>query len=74
MCHVLAMFQVKDNIWIILALTPGVFSAHYSIEYRSHFTRWHITVVGLIGATEQLMFVMAATITPYFAETSNSCF
>lgn len=74
MCHVCAMFQVKGNIWIILALTPGVFSAHYSIEYRSHFTKWHITVVGLLGATEQLVFVMAATLTPYFAENSNNLY
>ena len=68
MCHICALFQVKDNIWLILALTPGAFSAHYSIEYRSHFTKWHITVVGLLGATEQLIMVQSGTILPYFFE------
>ena len=31
MCHVCAMLTVKDDVWRILALTPGVMSAHYSI-------------------------------------------
>jgi hypothetical protein len=65
---------VKDNIWLILALTPGVFSAHYSIEYRSHFTKWHITVVGLIGATEQLVFLQLGTICNYFSVYSNDMY
>ena len=47
-----AMLTVKDDIWRILALTPGVMSAHYSIEYRTHFTGVHTLVVGFIGATE----------------------
>lgn len=62
MCHVCAMLTVKDDIWRILALTPGVMSAHYSIEYRTHFTGVHTLVVGFIGATEQLCIVMGVTL------------
>ena len=62
MCHVCAMLSVGDDIWRILAITPGVMSAHYSIEFRTHFTGVHTLVVGFIGATEQLCIVMAVTL------------
>ena len=52
-------------------ITPGVMSAHYSIEYRTHFTHMHQTVIGFIGATEQLLFVQAGTLACYFYPKSN---
>ena len=52
MCHACAMVAIGNDIWSILAITPGVMAAHYSIEYRTHFTGMHTTVVGFIGATE----------------------
>ena len=57
MIHVCASLQIGGDITKMLLITPGVMSAHYSIEYRTHFTNWHITTVGAIGATEQLFFV-----------------
>ena len=57
MIHVCATLMTGPSLLRILLLTPGVMSAHYSIEYRTHFTNWHITTVGAIGATEQLFFV-----------------
>lgn len=63
--------MVRDRIWMMMLLVPGVMSAHYSIEYRSHFTHWHITVIGLIGATEQLVFVQAGTLINCFFDESN---
>lgn len=74
MCHVCAMLTVKDDIWRILALTPGVMSAHYSIEYRTHFTGVHTLVVGFIGATEQLCIVMAVTLCSALLPGTNSFF
>lgn len=72
MCSVAAALRVEDNIWHIMAITPGVMSAHYSIEYRTHFTKWHMTVVGLIGATEQLIFVQSGMLFAFFAEKANA--
>ena len=57
MIHVCSTLLTGSDILRIILLTPGVMSAHYSIEYRTHFTNWHITTVGAIGATEQLFFV-----------------
>jgi hypothetical protein len=74
MCTCCACFQAGDNIWVILAMTPGIMSAHYSIEYRAHFTHWHMTVVGLIGATEQLIFVQIGMLVAFFAAGSNNVY
>ena len=52
MVHVCSCLRIHTDIWRILLITPGVFSAHYSIEYRTHFTSIHQTVIGFIGATE----------------------
>ena len=71
MCHVCSAAQLKGSVWRILLIAPGVMSAHYSIEYRTHFTNFHSTVVGAIGATEQLLFVQIATLVCYFAPSSN---
>ena len=54
-CQALLM---GDDVWRIMAIAPGVWIAHYSIEYRTHYTKWHIIVIGFIGATEQLIFQM----------------
>ena len=55
-------------------LTPGVMSAHYSIEYRTLFTKFHATVVGQIGATEQLIFIQLGVLACYFAEEGNAMY
>ena len=57
MLAICAILKVKSNIWAIMSIAPGCFSAHYSIEYRTHFTHFHATQVGMIGATEQLILV-----------------
>lgn len=71
MIHVCASLQIGGDITKMLLITPGVMSAHYSIEYRTHFTNWHITTVGAIGATEQLFFVQLGTLYAAFSEKSN---
>ena len=71
MCMACALLQTGGNIWIILAITPGVMAAHYSIEYRTHFTGVHYTVVGMIGATEQLCIFMTATLFCVFHPLNN---
>jgi ethanolaminephosphotransferase len=71
MCMACALLQTGGNIWIILAITPGVMAAHYSIEYRTHFTGIHYTVVGMIGATEQLCIFMTATLVTLFHPLNN---
>jgi len=74
MCHICAILTVKDNIWEILALTPGVYSAFYSIEYRTHVTGVRTMIIGFIGATEHLCIVMALTIWCALAPGTNSFF
>ena len=64
---VCATLQIND-ITRMMMIMPGVLSAHYSIEYRTHFTNFHSTVVGLIGATEQLIFIQIGLLTPLFFE------
>jgi len=71
MLHVCSTVSIGDNIWKILLITPGVMSAHYSIEYRTHFTNWHITTVGSIGATEQLLFIQLGTLYCWWSAESN---
>lgn len=73
MCLVCALLQLNDDIWRILSITPGVMSAHYSIEYRSHFTGFHATVVGAIGATEQLCIIMGVILFLGTHEKTNDC-
>lgn len=60
------MFQIGGDIWRILALAPAVHAAHYSIEYRTHFTGMHMTVVGLLGATEHLITVLGTALVSTF--------
>ena len=69
--HVCAIFCLKNDIARILFLVPGIMSAHYSIEYRTHFTNFHNTVVGFIGATEQLIFIQFGTLLCFFLAESN---
>ena len=52
MIAVCSCLRINNDIVRILMITPGVMSAHYSIEYRTHFTHMHQTVIGFIGATE----------------------
>ena len=71
MVSVCSALRIGDDVWRILLITPGVFSAHYSIEYRTHFTSMHQTVIGFIGATEQLVFVMIPTLACFCTKDSN---
>lgn len=66
-----SILHLGDDITRILLLAPGVMSAHYSIEYRTHFTKMHQTVIGFIGATEQLLFVQVPTLAAYFLVESS---
>lgn len=72
MIHVSSCLQIGDDLWRMLAIVPGVMSAHYSIEYRTHFTKVHMTVNGMIGATEQLVIVMLVTLSCFFSVDSNA--
>jgi len=73
MTIVCAVLKVGSEPWKIFAMAPPVMATHYSIEYNSHFTNCHITAIGLIGATEQLLiqqgFIAA---TAFFAETNDA--
>ena len=72
MVHVCSCLRIGDDITRILMITPGVFSAHYSIEYRTHFTKMHQTVIGVIGATEQLCIIMGVIFWVSFQPESNA--
>ena len=74
MIHVCSSMRIGDSIWRILMITPGVMSAHYSIEYRTHFTQMHQTVIGFIGATEQLLIVSGLTFCCFLYSGSNDFF
>jgi len=71
MISVCSLLKLKSNIWAIMLMSPVCFSPHYSIEYRTHFTKFHAYVVGLLGATEQLIVVEIAHLWPYFYPESN---
>ena len=51
---------------MILFFVPAILSPHYSIEYRKHFTNIHVTVVGIFGATEELMIHIIVYLIGYF--------
>lgn len=70
MIGVCSLLKVSD-IWTIMLISPVCFSPHYSIEYRTHFTKFHAYVVGLLGATEQLIFIESMHLWPYFYRESN---
>ena len=70
MIGVCSLLKVSD-IWSIILISPVCFSPHYSIEYRTHFTKFHAYVVGLFGATEQLIVIEFAHLWPYFYQESN---
>lgn len=52
-----SLLKFRNNIFSILMCAPASFSAHYTIEYRCHFTKFHAFHVGNIGATEQLLLI-----------------
>jgi hypothetical protein len=72
MTIVCAVLKVGSTPWKIFAMAPPVMATHYGIEYNSHFTNCHITAIGLIGATEQLLiqqgFILA---TATFEDTND---
>ena len=74
MVHVCSSLQLGNNMTRILLLTPGVMSAHYSVEYRTHFTGMHQTVIGFMGATEQALAIQGPTLACFFLAESNGYF
>ena len=69
-----SLMKFHGNIWAIMMSAPATFSAHYSIEYRMHFTKFHAYHVGNIGATEQLVLVMLFNLIPCFFPQSNEIY
>ena len=74
MLHASAIMCLGSDINRIMLIIPGVMSAHFSIEFRTHFTNFHNTVVGFIGATEQLIFIQFGTLLPLFLKDSNTIY
>jgi hypothetical protein len=68
------MLKLKGNAWNIVSLAPAIMTAHFSIEYRSHFTHLHATSVGFIGATEQLLIIQVFFLIAYLAPDSNDVY
>lgn len=54
-----------------MLMLPATFTPHYTIEYRKHFTDFHVTVVGFMGATESLLLMELFHITSYFSPLAN---
>jgi hypothetical protein len=74
MIAVLGIIQAGGNLWLILAMTPGVMSAHYLVEYRTHFTNYHQLVILGVGATEQLCLIMSICSVALFFPDSTGCY
>jgi hypothetical protein len=84
-----ALCKTGSDFWTIFLIMPPIFvfyiaftlqTPHYSIEFRKHFTKIHVTVVGVFGATESLTLMMAGSAScglsvhsnDFFSLTSNS--
>jgi hypothetical protein len=52
-------------------MLPATFTPHYTIEYRKHFTSFHATEVGGLGATESLILMEIFFLSSYFSPLSN---
>lgn len=74
MVAVLGIVQSGGDIWLVLAYTPGVMSAHFLVEYRTHFTNFHQLVIAGIGATEQLCSIMGICSVSLFFAQSTDCY
>jgi len=74
MVSLCALLKVGDNMWMTLSLAPAVLSAHFSIEFRAHFTGIYATSVGVVGATEQLVIVMLIHLIAALSWDSNDVF
>ncbi|CDW77934.1 UNKNOWN [Stylonychia lemnae] len=68
---VCTLCRTGHDFWTIVMLMPAVFTPHYSIEYRKHFTKIHVTVVGLFGATESMLIMMTGFMGCYFHSEAN---
>ena len=53
---------------------PAISSVFYAIEYRSYFTKYMVTAVGAVGASEQLVLVMGFTLYCYISPLSNDVY
>lgn len=52
-------------------MLPATFTPHYTIEFRKHFTSFHATEVGGLGATESLLLMELFFVTSYLSPYSN---
>lgn len=67
-----AALAIGPDMTRIFLLNMSLLTAHFSIEYRTHFTNFHSTVVGNLGATELLITVQVGILIPaFFAETNT---
>lgn len=53
-------------------MLPATFTPHYTIEYRKHFTDFHVTVVGFMGATESLLIMEFFHLTSFISPLANN--
>jgi phosphatidylglycerophosphate synthase len=63
--------MIGGDLRALLLLLPATFTPHYSIEFRKHFTAFHVTEVGGLGATESLLIMEAFHLTSFFAPSAN---
>ena len=65
------LLKTGSGLLNIMLMLPATFTPHYTIEYRKHFTDFHVTVVGFMGATESLLLMEFFHITSYFSPLAN---
>eukprot|EP00347_Sterkiella_histriomuscorum_P015671 403356136 len=69
--NVCATCKTGSNWFLIFLVMPPIFTPHYSIEFRKHFTKIHVTVVGAFGATESMTIMMTGFFGAFLAYNSN---
>lgn len=62
MIMITSIFRCGDNTMRQLLFLPSFLASHYTIEFRTYFTNFHITVVGSLGATESLLITIIVTL------------
>lgn len=62
----LSMCRSGTDMLQLALMVPGILTPHFCIEFRKHFTKIHVTVVGFFGATELLIIIMGAFLFGFF--------
>jgi hypothetical protein len=65
------LLKTGSGLLNIMLMLPATFTPHYTIEYRKHFTDYHVTVVGFMGATESLLIMEFFHLTSFFSHLAN---